>query len=179
MILLAVLTVMGVVLYRLSLRVALAAMGYEIITKNSSLIVACTAASINLCIIFILNFIYRRMAEKLTEMECFKTQTEHDASLNLKIYLLQFVNYYSSIFYIAFLKGRLPGRPGKLSKIFGYRQEECDIGGCLTELTIQLAIIMIGKNLIKGTIQEIFLVKRRKIWKWLTARMAVIKEKVG
>ena len=29
------------------------------------------------------------MAEKLTEMECFKTQTEHDASLNLKIYLLQ------------------------------------------------------------------------------------------
>ena len=29
------------------------------------------------------------MAETLTEMECFKTQTEHDASLNLKIYLLQ------------------------------------------------------------------------------------------
>ena len=108
------------------------------------------------------------MAETLTEMECFKTQTEHDASLNLKIYLLQvcdnninnyqifenktskisgkttttttiksskirllvfylfqFVNYYSSIFYIAFFKGRLPGRPGgKYTKIFGYRQEE-------------------------------------------------------
>ena len=37
--------------------------------------------------------VYRRFAETLTEMECFKTQTEHDASLNLKIYLLQVLRH--------------------------------------------------------------------------------------
>jgi anoctamin-1 len=89
MILLALLTVAGVIFYRIALRVTIAAFDNEVIAKNSLLIVACTAASINLCIIFALNFIYRSMAEKLTEMECFRTQSEHDASLNLKIYLLQ------------------------------------------------------------------------------------------
>lgn len=35
-----------------------------------------------------------------------RTQTEYDDSLTLKMYLLQFVNCYSSIFYIAFFKGK-------------------------------------------------------------------------
>jgi hypothetical protein len=34
-----------------------------------------------------------------------RTQTEFDDSLTVKIYLFQFVNYYFSIFYIAFVKG--------------------------------------------------------------------------
>ena len=42
----------------------------------------------------------------LTEMELNRTQTEFDDSLSLKIYLLQFVNYYASIIYIAFFKVR-------------------------------------------------------------------------
>jgi hypothetical protein len=46
------------------------------------------------------------VAEWLTEVELNRTQTEFDDSLSLKIYLLQFVNYYSSIFYIAFFKVR-------------------------------------------------------------------------
>ncbi len=35
-----------------------------------------------------------------------RTQTEFDDSLTVKIYLFQFVNYYFSIFYIAFVKGK-------------------------------------------------------------------------
>ena len=59
-ILLALLTVLGVIFYRLAVRVTLAAWegaGGDVLKKNSSLIVACTAASINLCIIFTLNFV--------------------------------------------------------------------------------------------------------------------------
>ena len=43
---------------------------------------------------------------KLTDWECQRTQSEYDNSLTIKLYLLQFVNYYSSIFYVAFFKGR-------------------------------------------------------------------------
>ena len=71
--------------------------------------------------------IYQYLAEWLTEKELLRTQTEFDDSLTLKIYLLQFVNYYASIFYIAFFKGKFVGRPGDYVRFFGHRQEEVDI----------------------------------------------------
>jgi anoctamin-1 len=67
---------------------------------------------------------YTWLAEYLTEMELLRTQTEFDDSLTLKIYLLQFVNYYASIFYIAFFKGKFVGYPGRYNRLFGFRQEE-------------------------------------------------------
>lgn len=67
---------------------------------------------------------YIWLAECLTEYEILRTQTEFDDSLTLKIYLFQFVNYYASIFYIAFFKGKFIGRPGLYNRFFGYRQEE-------------------------------------------------------
>lgn len=68
-----------------------------------------TAAVINLFVITVLNFIYDYLAIFLTDLEMKRTQAEYDESLSLKIYLFQFVNYYSSIFYIAFFKGKFPG----------------------------------------------------------------------
>lgn len=50
--------------------------------------------------------VYSRMAFWLTDMECLRTQSEYDNSITLKLFTLQFVNYYSSIVYIAFFKGR-------------------------------------------------------------------------
>jgi len=38
------------------------------------------------------------------------------------------------------------GSPHKYTKFLGYRQEECAPGGCMTELCLQLAIILIGKQ---------------------------------
>lgn len=51
--------------------------------------------------------IYSRLAFWLTDLECLRTQKEYDDSITLKLFALQFVNYYSSIIYIAFFKGRL------------------------------------------------------------------------
>ena len=81
---------------------------------------------LKLCYISVLflSQMYTWLAEYLTEMELLRTQTEFDDSLTLKIYLLQFVNYYASIFYIAFFKGKLVGYPGKYNRLFGFRQEE-------------------------------------------------------
>nr|XP_023017814.1 anoctamin-2-like [Leptinotarsa decemlineata] len=125
---LALATVVAVVLYRMSVLVSLKAIDHAspILVDNSSamLFTTCTAACINLVFIVIFNYIYTLLAEYLTEFELLRTQTEFDDSLTLKIYLLQFVNYYASIFYIAFFKGRFVGYPKEYNKIYGYRQEE-------------------------------------------------------
>lgn len=99
-----------------------------------------TAAVINLVVITLLNYVYDYLAVILTRIEMKRTQAEYDESLSLKIYLFQFVNYYSSIFYIAFLKGKFVGYPAKYNRIFGFRQEECAPGGCMMELCIQLVM---------------------------------------
>ena len=82
---------------------------------------AATGAAINLVCILIVNQIYGYVAVWLTELELNRTQTEFDDSLSLKIYILQFVNYYGSIFYVAFFKGQFIGYPGNYNRIFGYR----------------------------------------------------------
>lgn len=112
-----------------------------------------TAAVLNLITITALNYAYDYLAVYLTNMEYRRTQTEYDASLTLKIYLFQFVNYYSSIFYIAYLKGKFVGYPAKYNRIFGLRQEECSPGGCLMELCIQLVIIMVGKQIMNAVLE--------------------------
>uniref|UniRef100_A0A8C7ZGF4 Anoctamin n=1 Tax=Oryzias sinensis TaxID=183150 RepID=A0A8C7ZGF4_9TELE len=116
-----------------------------------------TASLISFVVIMILNILYERVAIWITNFELPRTRTDYENSLTMKMFLFQFVNYYSSCFYIAFVKGKIVGYPGKPVKLLGeYRSEECDPGGCLIELTTQLAIIMGGKA-IWNNIQEVLL----------------------
>jgi anoctamin-1 len=121
---LALAAVVGVILYRMSTLAALSFYGESIVTSYAMLFTTSTAACINLVCILIFNKLYERIALWLTEMELLRTQTEFEDSLTLKMYLLQFVNYYASIFYIAFFKGKFVGYPGGYNRLFGYRQEE-------------------------------------------------------
>ncbi|CAG0891673.1 unnamed protein product [Cyprideis torosa] len=159
----ALVAVMGVILYRMSVLTALSLQGNSFINSYATFFTTVTAACINLVCIIIFNQFYDRLAVKLTEWELPRTQTEFDDSLTLKIYLLQFVNYYASIFYIAFFKGRFIGYPGKYIRLFGYRQEECSPGGCFVELCIQLAIIMVGKQALNSVMEMLW----PRFWKWL------------
>lgn len=57
-----------------------------------------------------------------------RTQTDYENSLTMKMFLFQFVNYYSSCFYIAFFKGKFVGYPGEPVYWLGkYRNEEVRI----------------------------------------------------
>ena len=98
-----------------------------------------------------------------------RTQSDYDDNLTFKVFIFQFINFYSSIIYIAFFKGKFVGYPGNYKHIFGsLRNEEvalkfktlklkkkhiflqCGNGGCLIELAQQLAVIMIGKQIINN-----------------------------
>ncbi|KAG5895568.1 hypothetical protein JTB14_002332 [Gonioctena quinquepunctata] len=154
--------VCGVVIYRMSYVTTETL--YSDKTSYRIYVVPITAGLINLVCIVILNLIYDRIAMWLTEMELQRTETEFEDSLTVKIYMFQFVNYYSSIFYIAFLKGKFVGYPSKYNRVFQYRQEECNPGGCLMELSVQLAIIMIG-NQAMNTVMEMVVPLLMKMYK--------------
>jgi len=47
-----------------------------------------------------------------------KYQTEWEDSFTVKMYLFQFANYYGTIFYIAFIKGRLVFLPSLWRYLF-------------------------------------------------------------
>uniref|UniRef100_A0A8D2LFV1 Anoctamin n=1 Tax=Varanus komodoensis TaxID=61221 RepID=A0A8D2LFV1_VARKO len=148
-ILLIIASVIGIIVYRLSVFLVFSAKlprhinGTEAIKKylTPQTATSVSASVISFIIIMILNMIYEK--------------TDYENSLTMKMFLFQFVNYYSSCFYIAFFKGKFVGYPGDPVYWLGkYRNEECDPGGCLLELTTQLTIIMGGKA-IWNNIQEV------------------------
>uniref|UniRef100_A0A8I5ZT68 Anoctamin n=1 Tax=Rattus norvegicus TaxID=10116 RepID=A0A8I5ZT68_RAT len=164
-ILLIIASVIGIIVYRLSVFIVFSTTlpknpnGTDPIQKylTPQMATSITASIISFIIIMILNTIYEKVAIMITNFELPRTQTDYENSLTMKMFLFQFVNYYSSCFYIAFFKGKFVGYPGDPVYWLGkYRNEECDPGGCLLELTTQLTIIMGGKA-IWNNIQEVLL----------------------
>lgn len=167
--------IIGVIAYRLAVYAAFASVIKDPLRKiqfvgrfiTPQLATSVTASCINFVIIMILNFLYERVAIWITDMEIPKTHLEYENRLTTKMFLFQFVNYYSSCFYVAFFKGKFVGSPENYTYMFGrssnLRNEECDPGGCLIELTTQLVIVMTGKQLC-GNIQEALLPLMRNWW---------------
>ena len=94
--------------------------------------------------IFVMNMVYDRVARALNDYENHRTQSEYDNALILKTVLFQFVNSYSSLVYIAFIKP--------------FVHEEC-VGGsngrdCIAELSTQLGSIF-GFGLVVSNVQEV------------------------
>ncbi|KAL8591816.1 hypothetical protein ACOMHN_047076 [Nucella lapillus] len=159
--------VFGVIVYRMSVSALLFAVDQAQISQWSSTITSITGACINLVCIILLGRVYLVLARFLTDFETHRTQTEWEDSFTLKMFLFQFVNHYSSLFYIAFFKGKFIGRPGDYNReINGSRQEECDPSGCLIELLIQLMIIMVGKQTFNNS-KELFI---PKLMNWFKSR---------
>ena len=114
-------TVFGTVVYRVQMDYILKGTSARV---YSSIIITVTSAVMNLICSIILSQFYYWIAKKLTDLgrkkivmfdikfcvfyliELHKYQSKYDDSLTIKIYLFQFVNFYSSFFYIAFFKGR-------------------------------------------------------------------------
>ncbi|XP_052821331.1 anoctamin-7-like isoform X2 [Mya arenaria] len=153
---LVIIFIIAVIMYRVLVSIPL--FENDTTRARAQIIASMSAAVVNLIVIMILGRIYEKLALKMTQWEMHKTQTEFEDQLTFKVFIFQFVNFYSSIIYIAFFKGRFVGYPGHYTKFFGLRSEDCNNGGCLVELAQQLAVIMIGKQIINNA-QEIIVPK--------------------
>ncbi|XP_071452092.1 anoctamin-6-like [Hetaerina americana] len=162
---LTIIASMSVVLFMLAIVVSA-------LKNNSKTLTSFTAAIINLVIIIILKWIYAHVAIWLTNLENPMTQADYDKSYIMKVYVFEFFNCYSSLFYIAFVKGYLYTYPGdpKMSTT-SLAQDTCDSGGCMAELLIQLLVIMGGKQLL-NLFMEIIL---PRLGKWMNSHQLVCK----
>ena len=146
MVVVAGIVMLAIVGYEMSLVAAIFALDDH--AANHGFKVSVTGAVFNLITIVIFNQAYGYLAEWLTKKELHRTETLYHDSLIVKNYLFQSVSYYTSIFYIAFLKGQFIGTPNHYHRLFSQRLEECQPGGCFMELTIQLAALFCGKSII-------------------------------
>ncbi|KAK5619488.1 hypothetical protein CRENBAI_013873 [Crenichthys baileyi] len=122
--------------------------------SNSSHIGAMLAGGLlHFLIITIMTRVNRIVAMKLCEIEKARSFADRERSFTLKMFTFQFFTYFCSLFYVAFILGRINGHPGKYVRIAGeWRLEECHPSGCLTDLFIQMTIIMV----LKQTISNVF-----------------------
>lgn len=121
----------------------------ETLRGRAKLLTSVSASIINLLIIMILDKAYQKAALWLTHFEKPRTQTEFENSHAFKLFVLQFVNLYGSVIYIAFFKGKFFSEPGKGGP-FNLRSDICDPSGCFVELWIQLAIVMVGEQIVNN-----------------------------
>ncbi|XP_042693210.1 anoctamin-9 isoform X1 [Centrocercus urophasianus] len=111
---------------------------------------------INSPLLFYTSFlqINRRVALFLCDLEKPRTFSQHENNFTIKIFIFQFLTNFSSLIYIAFFLGRINGHPGNYVRIAGkWRLEECHPSGCITDLFIQMAIIMMLKQTISNVVE--------------------------
>ena len=113
----------------------------------ADIIASTSGAMVHLCTIMFLGRIYERLALSLTKWEMHRTQTEFDNQLTLKVFIFQFFNFYSSIFYIAFFKGKFVGSPGRYSRLFGLRNEGVSMATIIFELKLILCALCLSLSI--------------------------------
>ncbi|KAL7831981.1 hypothetical protein AOLI_G00295290 [Acnodon oligacanthus] len=153
----------AIILYRSILSIIISKSRNAFFIFSAGRIASLTGSVLNLVVILLLSKVYTYLAHILTRWEMHRTQTEYEDAFILKVFIFQFVNFYSSPVYIAFFKGRFVGYPGNYNMLFGVRNEDCGASGCLIELAQELLVIMVGKQIINN-VQEFILPKIKTWW---------------
>uniref|UniRef100_A0A3Q3IXK5 Anoctamin n=1 Tax=Monopterus albus TaxID=43700 RepID=A0A3Q3IXK5_MONAL len=146
----------ALVVFRVIAAELLAKGSWEFLSTYSNIGAMMLGAFLHYIIITVMTRVQRSkciVAMKLCEIEETRSFAATEKSFTVKMFTFQFFTYFSSLFYVAFFLGRINGHPGGYVRIAGkWRLEECHPSGCLTDLFIQMAIIMI----LKQTISNVF-----------------------
>jgi hypothetical protein len=110
---------------------------------------ALVASIVNFVLIMIYNALYNKAAIKLTDWENHRTMTEYENAIIAKCFVFDFVNFYGTLFYLAFFKGTIKSIP-TLEEICGTEPNS----SCLPDVFTQLAIIFTAKQ-VYGQIMEV------------------------
>ncbi|XP_056244362.1 anoctamin-9 isoform X2 [Seriola aureovittata] len=157
----------ALVVFRVIVAVIFAEGSWEFLSTNSNSGAMMLGAVFHYLIITVMTRINRIVAMKLCEIEETRSFAATEKSFTVKMFTFQFFTYFSSLFYVAFFLGRINGHPGGYVRIAGiWRLEECHPSGCLTDLFIQMAIIMV----LKQTINNVFEFTGPLLCRWLKRR---------
>lgn len=95
-----IISVFAIAIYRKALKLVLP------YTQVNTYMASVTGAFISLIFILIVSKFYEYIAIKMTDWEHHKTDTDYENALTVKVWVFQFANFYGTIIYIAFAKGK-------------------------------------------------------------------------
>ncbi|XP_041357209.1 anoctamin-7-like isoform X2 [Gigantopelta aegis] len=140
--------VVGVIAYRITMNVEVCP---NMELPGCIFLTTVVSSLLNAVFILVLQKLYDRMAVKLTDWENHQTETLYHDALIIKLFAFQFVNSYASCFYIAFVRERVD-----YSWLFGNSQYDRCSGTCMSQLSIQVLVLMIAKPFPKFLIDFIW-----------------------
>ncbi|XP_063053222.1 anoctamin-9 [Engraulis encrasicolus] len=144
----------ALVVFRVIAAVHLTESSWEYLSDHANIAALMMGAVLHYITITIMNRVNRLVATKLCDIERVRSHAGKQRSFTVKMFTFQFFTLFSSLIYTAFFLGRINGRPGKYVRIEQkWRLEECHPSGCLTDLFIQMAIIMILKQSINNVFE--------------------------
>ncbi|XP_072237165.1 anoctamin-9-like isoform X1 [Leuresthes tenuis] len=142
----------AIVVFRVVAAPLMSEFKWKFLTDHANTVAVLLGAVLHYVTIQIMTRVNRWVSLKLCEIEKLNSFAATERSFTVKMFTFQFFTLFSSLFYVAFFLGRINGHPGKYVLIAGFRLEECHPSGCLTDLFIQMAVIM----LLKQTLNNIF-----------------------
>ncbi|NXC49997.1 ANO9 protein, partial [Penelope pileata] len=144
----------ALVIYRVVATALLTQSNSEFFREQANMVAVITGAVLHYITIVIMTKVNRRVALFLCDMEKPRTFSQRENNFTIKIFIFQFLTNFSSLIYIAFFLGRINGHPGNYVRIAGkWRLEECHPSGCITDLFIQMGIIMMLKQTISNVVE--------------------------
>ncbi|NXF49969.1 ANO9 protein, partial [Oceanites oceanicus] len=144
----------ALVIYRVIATALFSQSNSEFLREQANTMAVMTGAVLHYITIVIMTKVNRRVALYLCDLEKPRTFSQRENNFTVKIFTFQFFTNFSSLIYIAFFLGRINGHPGNYVRIAGkWRLEECHPSGCITDLFIQMAIIMLLKQTISNVME--------------------------
>ncbi|XP_055059925.2 anoctamin-9 [Misgurnus anguillicaudatus] len=129
---------------------------WDFLRDNANALAMMTGAVLHYITIQVMTKVNRFVALKLCTFEKTRSSAAIEKRFTVKMFTFQFFTLFSSLFYVAFFLGRVNGYPGnyvRIGGIGGWRLEECHPSGCLTDLFIQMCVILVLKQTINNIIE--------------------------
>uniref|UniRef100_A0A671QHA8 Anoctamin n=1 Tax=Sinocyclocheilus anshuiensis TaxID=1608454 RepID=A0A671QHA8_9TELE len=143
----------ALVICRVLTAILLSQSEWDFFRDHATTIAMLSGAVLHYITIQVMTRVNKIVAFKLCEFEKTRSFAATEKHFTVKMFTFQFFTLFSSLFYVAFFLGRINGYPGNYVRIAGkWRLEECHPSGCLTDLFIQMAVILV----LKQTINNIF-----------------------
>ncbi|XP_013925744.1 PREDICTED: anoctamin-9 [Thamnophis sirtalis] len=144
----------ALVIYRVVVTVMFTQSNSKFLQEKATTVAVLTGAVMHYLSIIIMTKVNKCIAHHLCELERPRSFSEREKSYTIKVFTFQFFTHFSSLIYVAFFLGRINGRPGSYVRVAGkWRLEECHPSGCITDLFIQMFVIMTLKQTLSNLVE--------------------------
>ncbi|NWW44689.1 ANO9 protein, partial [Pedionomus torquatus] len=140
----------GLVIYRVVATAFFTQSDFEFLREQANTMAVMTGAVLHYITIVIMTKVRAPGPRSLLPPEKPRTLSQRENNFTVKVFTFQFFTNFSPLIYIAFFLGRQPCRQHPAPPLVPW---QCHPSGCITDLFIQMAIIMLLKQTISNVVE--------------------------